>query len=139
MSTELKLGQLIEGNPQRDAIHIAVIPMVAIRTMKPGEHLKNGCVDPFLNAPVQPGQRFWLFLYPNTVTSLRHVWEHAAFPTEPELPEKRRSEADVWAEQTVLMDQPGTFTTVDYADLPPMTEEIRDSIVEVWERQGRTK
>jgi hypothetical protein len=36
-------------------------------------------VDPFLADPVQPGQMFWLFLYPQTITGLRHVWEHLAF------------------------------------------------------------
>ena len=77
-----KLGEVITDDPGRDAVHVAVIPMLAARVMHPGEHLKNGIVDPYLKAPVQPGEKYWLLLYPNTVTSLRHVWTHPAFAEE---------------------------------------------------------
>lgn len=67
---------------KRDAIHVAIIPLVAPRVMRPGEHLANGIVNPFLKEPVQPGEAFWLFLYPGTVTGIRHVWSHPAFAEE---------------------------------------------------------
>jgi hypothetical protein len=90
------LGQLIDnGDRRRDAIHIAVAPVTAADRLAPGQHVgliqtgnlelvgpceRNiGVVDPFLVEAVEAGQRFWLFLYPNSISGLRHVWSHPAF------------------------------------------------------------
>lgn len=89
------LGSTIDENAGRDAIHIAVEPVVALESLKPGQHVglvdggasqwaetKLGIVDPFLRGPVAKGDRFWLMVYPRTITSLRHVWTHPGFAEE---------------------------------------------------------
>jgi len=88
--SELKLGRIIDGEADRDAIHIAVAPLIAHVRLLPGQDVgvdgdksssidPIGIVDPFLKEIVHPGQRFWVFLYPNTVTGMRHEWRHPAF------------------------------------------------------------
>lgn len=93
----IPIGQLIETDlklQSRDAIHIAIAPVTAGEPLKPGEHIAVkdgyavkqgeliGIVDPFLRKAVRIGQKFFICLYPNTITSLKHHWEHPAFPAE---------------------------------------------------------
>lgn len=92
------LGELCDDKAMRDAVHIACAPVVVGKgqTLEPGERVgliegelvsENdsrkpkviGVIDPFLKCCVREGQKVWLMLLPNTVTSLRHLWQHDAF------------------------------------------------------------
>lgn len=82
----------------RDAVHVAVVSATAGQKLYPGQDVGRmatlgpggemvagqsgepiGIVDPYLKGAVMPEQRFWLYLYPRSITSLRHNWTHPAF------------------------------------------------------------
>lgn len=95
-----KLGQIITGEAHRDAIHVAVLPIEAGDDLAPGQRFgilegkavpyliedlsvpAVGVVDPYLIGQVNRGQRFYGFLFPNTVTGMRHAWTHPGIPDE---------------------------------------------------------
>lgn len=90
--SDIVLGKLVEGEVERDAIHVAVIPMIASEKLKPAQRVgvvSNGVagpsanivgiVDPYLTKPVPAGAKFFLCLLPNIVTGMKHHWIHPAF------------------------------------------------------------
>ena len=102
---EARLGHFIGPDAvvnMRDAVHIAVAPVVAgcelqvgsrvailsdgITAVSAGDNGDDsdeavGIVDPFLPGwSVPEGTKFWLFLFQGSVTTLRHEWTHPAFP-----------------------------------------------------------
>jgi hypothetical protein len=110
--SDVKLGTLPGAELGRDAVHVAIVPLLAGTHVKPGDHVgwdetehsgvtrmvshwateKFGVVDPFLVLPkgdsIKPGTRVWVCLYPSTISALRHVWSHPAFEDEPTLTHK---------------------------------------------------
>lgn len=127
------LGSTINDRPDigRDAIHLAVLPIVAGENLYRGtrigiakdglawEEYGNcpdvdikmiGIVDPFLEDDVRPGERFLMVLYPRTITSLRHVWAHPDVPA----PEFFQIMDDKRKEERAAMD-PNELWIRDYA------------------------
>lgn len=91
-----EVGKILQPGEQieRDAIHVAIIPVIADMILYPGQSVgvcekqipkvdtmseSVGIVDPFLKDRVFPGQWFYLFLFPRTASNLRHNWSHPAF------------------------------------------------------------
>lgn len=94
--SDVCLGSSPLDGQQRDAIHVAVIPMIASEMLRPGQRVglvgteagpsSNvlGIVDPYLTDVVPKGGKFWMCLLPNTVTGMRHEWQHPAFTAAPQ-------------------------------------------------------
>ncbi len=117
------LGKIIDESAGRDAIHLAVEPVVAARKLHPGDHVgfvdggvgpcdnPVGIVDPFLEWNVKKGERFWLVVYPRQITSLRHVWTHPAFQNA-QVPESK----NVQAPESTMLSQSTTTAALPAAD-----------------------
>lgn len=157
MSHDLNLGKIITTEQHKDAIHVAVAPVTAGKRLAPGTHfnLVNGMavpaeagdgigvVDPFLTVFVAKGERFWGFLYPGSITSLRHDWTHPAFvdlaeadaATQFELG-RRESEAWMrkWASEHLEHGESGYLEAlrIGRTHLVGSNESIGDSIDNEW-------
>ena len=92
-------GPLPDDAGGRDAVHVAVFSATADKKLHAGQDVgvveqgepdtkvsatadPIGIVDPYLKTPVMPGERFWVYLYPRSITSLSHRWGHPSFETQ---------------------------------------------------------
>ena len=114
MTEPVEIGKLLPPEAKRDAIHIAIAPVIANEVLYPGQHVgfvvqgntelvgdsENpiGIIDPFYPSAISKGHRVWLFLYPNTIQSLRHQWTHPAFGTET-IRSSAQEEAKKWMKE----------------------------------------
>jgi hypothetical protein len=125
MSGDIGIGKLIDQERHRDAIHIAVAPIEAAHELRPGERIgihegkafgaavglitAIGIVDPFLTHVILPGQKFYMFLFPGSISSLRHEWEHPAFVGVKPMsapPPSDRVESEKWLREYAKMVNP---------------------------------
>lgn len=141
----------------RDAVHVAVFSAFSSDTLYSGERVaivneeggkdmrvsRNGTsvgiVDPFLSDYVEPGQRFWVYLYPRTITGLSHRWSHPAFEPQTETPSvyvtpATKLESEEWLRKFCWgADCPG------YEILLDISNKIADGKTEEWADSGEWK
>lgn len=88
------IGKTFYESRPRDAVHMALMAVEVGEPLPPGARVilrdgravlatrretPVGIIDPFLGEErAQPGKWVWLFLWPGTISGLRHEWRHPA-------------------------------------------------------------
>jgi len=108
------VGKILVGEHHKDAIHIPVMPVFADEIIVPGAKLAKsenpkkqgfrvktafhpsdaiGICDPYLRTSTRIDDQFLMFLFPGTVTNLRHDWTHPniKLPNAPKAESTKRS------------------------------------------------
>lgn len=142
MSENLGLGKLITTTQQRDAIHVAVAPLVAAANLRPAQHFALdamgrattsgafvGIVDPFLWTGPNEGQQFWGFLYPNTVSGMRHRWRHPAFPDEQNPGVTEAQSAEAWLRRYAVRVRPYDRDKGEVQVFTEFMREVSDGLI----------
>lgn len=124
----------------RDAVHVAVFSAKSRQKLFPGQDVSImskentdtivsnngnfiGIVDPFLKSAVPAGERFWVYLYPRTITSLSHKWGHPAFEQEEAhyVPPATKIYSEQWMKNFIL-----TSDCPDYDTLMEAVSQVAD-------------
>jgi len=138
--TQDLIGKLLPHEVERDAIHIAVLPAIAGKeiykgdkvlyangTAWPSEKHAVGIVDPFLEEwRVEIGKRFYIWLFPNTITGLRHAWDHPCLKEN-----KNKSPSETWLENFA------NSYGMDYRDLLEQLNDIVSGGVDYLQINGQ--
>lgn len=130
MSKEIKLGTAPDEFADRDAVHVAVLPLVAPVELQPGQWVDingqpcdwydaAGIVDPYRVRPIQKDSRFYLCLKPGTVTGMRHHWRHPQVPEEePKNAAEAKKKSVLWLRDYAVRNNPySTDPDEAYEDL----------------------
>jgi hypothetical protein len=125
-------GILPDDAGGRDAVHVAVFSATSVERLFPGQDVSIakrdeqdavvtaagehvGIVDPFLRGSVEAGARFWVYLYPRTITALSHRWSHPAFEGAPGAsyaPPSAKLQSEEWLRGFVAMTDCPSYETV---------------------------
>lgn len=136
------LGKIIDTPQERDCVHIAVVPTEAGDFLSPGDEValhegkaiypwddgeEIGIVDPYLKNGVEKGQRFWLFLFPGSITSLRHHWTHPAFPDPDSVKEEKEAQRSRdLTESVIWVRQYASLLGMSYVELMTAGDRYRE-------------
>lgn len=117
--SDAKLGSTLTGKEERDAVHVAILPVQVEdgQRLFPGQPIGIvdgkasawatdyiGIVDPFLTESVSGGDWFYACLYPGSITSLRHDWTHPVLaPGGNSTPDPQKRDAERWLRRYAVL------------------------------------